>query len=464
MMAKKTLSRRAVLKGAGGIMISLPFLEAMLPRLASAATATPRLVVVYGGTPSYIKSLPSPGALGNITDPAYRSLESVRQYITLVSGLALPLYSSGQTPPPGGGIKRQHHVVQAPFLGGMPSMDSKPNLHQCHTIDQHFADLAGGNTRFKSIQARVQAGGYGYGASGGIIASRYSGGVLSNLSPIVSPLELFTRLFSGGVGTNTTTTTTTTVNQQLVNRRSVLDLVLGDANRLVNSLSGQDKIKLEQHFEEIREIERRLSPSTTTTTTTTTTSSCAVPNQPTDPPLGNIGAFGGWSDETTRGDLQADILALALACDLTRSISWMLTFDQCGLGSLNIGGVNKDLHQISHDVNNDSTLRSSMEAHLNWHCARFARLISKLANLDDGNGKLIDQTFLGMGFGEGQSAHNRTLMHFFVGGNPSGIKLGQHIPANGDHPAKLWISGLKSLGLSFNQLGQVSGAMGSILK
>lgn len=459
-MAKKTLSRRAVLKGAGGIMISLPFLEAMLPRLATAATATPRLVILYGGTPSFIKTLPTVGALGAITDPGFMALESVRQYVSLVSGLALPLYSSGQTPPPGGGIKRQHHVVQAPFLGGMPSMDAKPVLNQCHTVDQVFADLAGGNTRFKSIQARVQAGGYGYGDNGGIISSRYTNGVLSTLSPVVSPLELFTKLFSGGVGT--TTTTTTTVNQQLVNRRSVLDLVLGDANRLTNSLSGQDKIKLEQHFEGIRDIERRLSPSTTTTTTTT--AACVVPNTPTDPPLGNLGQFGSWSDETTRGDLQADILALALACDLTRSISWQLTYDQCGLGSLNIGGVNADLHKISHDVNNDNTLKPAMQAHLNWHCARFARLISKLASLDDGNGKLIDQTFLSLGFGEGQSAHNRTHLHYFVAGNPSGIKLGQHIPGNGEHPAKIWIAGLNSLGLSFNQLGQISGAMGSILK
>lgn len=462
-MAKKTLSRRAVLKGAGGIMISLPFLEAMLPRLANAATATPRLVVVYGGVPTYIKNLPATGALGPITDAAYMALEPVRQYVTMISRLALPLYSSGQTPPPGGGILRQHHVVPAPFLGGMPSMDSKPNLNQCHTIDQHFADMAGGNTRFKSIQAIAQAGGYGYGASGGIISSRYQNGVLNTLSPIASPLELFTRLFSGGVGSTTTTTSTTTVNQQLMNRRSVLDLVLGDANRLVNSLSGQDKAKLEQHFEEIREIEKRLAPATTTTTTTTS-SSCAVPNSPTDPPLGNLGQFGSWSDETTRGNLQADILALALACDLTRSISWQLTFDQCGLGSLNIGGVNKDLHAISHDVNNDNTLQSAMKAHLNWHCARFARLVEKLASLEDGNGKLIDQTFLGMGFGEGQSAHNRSLLHFFVAGCPSGIKLGQHIAGEGMHPAKLWISGMQALGMNFNQLGQISGAMSTLMK
>lgn len=459
-MAKKTLSRRAVLKGAGGIMISLPFLEAMLPRLATAATSIPRLVVVYGGTPTFIKNLPAFGALGPITDPAFMALEPVRQYVSLISKLSLPLYASNQSPPPGGGIVRQHNVVQAPFLGGMPSMDSKPVLNQCHTIDQHFADLVGGSTKFKSIQARVQAGGYGYGINGGIISSRYDNGVLNTFSPIASPLELFTKLFSGGVGT--TTTTTTTVNQQLVNRRSVLDLVLGDANRLMNSLSGQDKIKLEQHFEGIREIERRLSPSTTTTTTTS--AACTVPNTPTDPPLGNLGQFGSWSDETTRGDLQADILALALACDLTRSISWQLTFDQCGLGSLNIGGVNADLHKISHDVNNDNTLKPAMQAHLNWHCARFARLISKLASLDDGNGKLIDQTFLCMGFGEGSNAHNRTLLHYFVAGNPSGIKLGQHIAGNGEHPARLWISGLKSLGLNFDKLGQISGAMGSILK
>src|SRR5215831_6129248 len=41
------LSRRAALRGAGGILIGLPAMEAMMPRTARAATAAPRRLVIF---------------------------------------------------------------------------------------------------------------------------------------------------------------------------------------------------------------------------------------------------------------------------------------------------------------------------------------------------------------------------------------------------------------------------------
>ncbi len=326
-----------------------------------------------------------------------------------------------------------------------------------------FADAFGSTTRFKSIQARVQALGYGFGASGGEICSRFQNGVTNTLAPIDSPLALYTKLFSGGVG-GASPTPTTTVSSQVMNRRSVLDLVLGDANRLMGTLSGQDKIRLEQHFDEIRQIENRLVAAAPPSTGVA--GSCVLPNAPGADPAKGANVFGGWSSETTRGDLMTDMIAMALACDLTRAVSLQLTFDQCGLGSANISGVNKDFHQISHDVNNDTTgvLKTAMYEHTNWHCARFARLVQKLANLQDGAGSVLDNSFLGMGFGEGASAHNRSTMHLFIAGNKSRIKLGQCIDTAGEHPARMWIAGLNSLGVNTAQLGQISGTMQSILK
>jgi hypothetical protein len=41
------LNRRAVLRGAGGILVGLPALEAMQPRSARAATAAPKRLVIF---------------------------------------------------------------------------------------------------------------------------------------------------------------------------------------------------------------------------------------------------------------------------------------------------------------------------------------------------------------------------------------------------------------------------------
>lgn len=461
MTFKKPLSRREVLRGAGGIILGLPFLEAMLPRFASAATTIPRLVAIYGGVPSYMSSLPPVGPLTTLNN-SMSAFQNVKQHIGLLSNMSLPVYAKGTTPPPGGCVQQQHYCVPAPFLGGVPSYDSKPMLNNAHTIDQLFSDLAGPGSKYKSIQARVQAAGYLYGASGGIISSRYVNGVLSTFAPTPTPLDLYNKLFSGGLPSSGTTTTPV-ISAKELNRRSVLDLVINDSNRLISSLGGSDKTRMELHFDQIRDIEKRIA--STTPPTQPPSSSCALPANPgPSPAVSTPGSLGGWGSETTRGDLMADIIALALACDLTRAVSWQLTWDQCGLGSFNISGRNGDLHQISHDVNNDGTLRTAMEAHLNWHCARMARLVSKLASLPEGSGSVLDNTFICMGFGEGISAHNRSTMHLFAAGCPSTLKMGQHIAGKGEHSARIWIAGLNGLGFNTNTLGQISGPMTALLK
>ncbi|HXU64921.1 MAG TPA: DUF1552 domain-containing protein, partial [Polyangia bacterium] len=55
----KPLSRRTILRGVGGAAIALPFLEAMLPRRARAATPPKRFVVMFspnGTLPSWTPS------------------------------------------------------------------------------------------------------------------------------------------------------------------------------------------------------------------------------------------------------------------------------------------------------------------------------------------------------------------------------------------------------------------------
>jgi hypothetical protein len=463
MAIRKTLDRRTLLKGAG-VALGLPFLEAMLPPLAWAAPKTPRLVSVYGGAPAFLgKSLPPTGALGATLPNAIAALAPVRQHVSLLSGMALPQYVQGTTPPPAGCVQRQHGNVPAPYLAGMPSMDAKPMLHQCHTVDQIWADAYGATNRFKSIQARVQLAGYLYGPTSGIVSSRFENGILSTQAPEASPLALYNKLFSAGVGGGTPPALT----PAQLNKKSVLDLVLGDANRLSASLSGADKARLDQHFQQIREIEKSIAGGAGATGPVS--GQCAVPTKPGADPattIGSAGVINSWSNETLRGDVMADLLAMALACDLTRSISWQLTWDQCGMTSSVISGVNSDLHAISHDVSNDTTgsLKTAMEKQYNWHCARFARIVANLAAMSDGAGTVLDSTFLAMGTGEGVSAHNRSQMAVIIAGNGSAVKLGQHIATGGEHPGRVLVAGMQSLGRTNATLGQLTSGYAGMLK
>lgn len=92
--------------------------------------------------------------------------------------------------------------------------------------------------------------------------------------------------------------------------RSVLDAVRADLSDLRARAPRAERVKLEQHADSLREIEKRL---------THTVEGCDVPQAPDRQRFPKVRAYGGgepYFDAIT--DLQVDLLARAIACDLTR--------------------------------------------------------------------------------------------------------------------------------------------------
>src|SRR5215207_5910890 len=96
------LNRRVLLRGAGGVALGLPFLEAMLTRRAHAQAAPRRYVVCFAGM-----SLGRDNA-GKLTDivpdaagtdfafkPPMAPLTAIKDEVTVVSGLRIPIDGPG---------------------------------------------------------------------------------------------------------------------------------------------------------------------------------------------------------------------------------------------------------------------------------------------------------------------------------------------------------------------------------
>jgi hypothetical protein len=325
------------------------------------------------------------------------------------------------------------------------------------TADQFAAAAIAGGTKFNSLQLRVQVLPYSGSNNNhkGIMSAKVNNGVINSLPPLVSPQQIYQMLFSGVSAPSTGPVSS--VPSPIDRKKSVLDLMLADANRLSASVSGKDKVRLEQHFDEIRAIERSLQ--NTTGGGTPTGGSCSKPADPgADPALG-ANAFVGWSNETLRGNVMADMIAYAFACDLTRVVSWMLTFDQVFLRN----ALNNltDMHDDSHDQSNR---KAQIAASTNWHASLFARLVDNLSRLPEGSGTVLDNTFLSLVFAESKTAHGRTGMRHVVAGSGSFIKLGQHIDGGGDHPGKIQITGLQAVGVASNKLNELTGTLTPLLK
>jgi len=450
---KKPLSRRAMLRGAGAL-VALPFLEAMLPRRLFAAPIVPkRFVTAFCGTIVGVDPQSNPGAYGALpaTLPAsWTGLASVRSHVSIISNLEIPSYNSGTSPTaPASALNQPHGVSPATTLAGVTSIDHMPIMVKAQTADQYAAAGLGAGAKLASLQVRTQLLPYTGGNSNvwGIMSAKLTNGQLNALPPIVSPAQLYATLFSGGVSTPAGAAA-------LAREASVLDLIAEDRDRLTASLGANDKARVEQHFDEIRTLEQSMQAALAGGGGGT----CSGPaSAPVDPAAGP-NTFSGWSNETLRGQMMADMIAYALACDLTRVASWMMTFEQ-----VQMGNAVDQATQMHDDSHNGATRPIQIAANCNWHATLFARLVGKLATMPEGSATVLDSTFLSLIFAESKTAHGRTGMRHVVAGMPSRIKNGLHIDGQALHPGKIQISGLQAVGLATTTLGELGGALAPIM-
>lgn len=477
------LDRRTFLRGAGGAAVALPFLEAMLPRHASAQPSAPkRYVVCFGGM-----SLGRDNA-GKLTDivpdvvganfdlkPPLQPLQAIKNDVIVVSNLRIPIGGAG------GRLSGFHKSSISPLLSGVlpPSIGpdcAGPTSDQIVARDAAFA----GKTKFPSLSYRVQAQAYRGGGNVGVISWRARG---QKNDPTVSPSLAFNNLFQGfapAMPGGASAADETARRRLLREEASVLDMVRGNGEKLMKRLGRADQIRLERHFDEIRALEARLKAIPLDGAGTTPMGGargCAAPPSPgSDPPVTITEASGsgeiGYAGEEERARALTAILAKAFACDLARVATLQYTCVQCFMNVEPLVGVRMDLHELAHlsSVRGGTELaqRKVMEMY-GWHMKHFAALASALkAEMGPDGRPLLDNTVLvfvnegGLGPAEGKNPASHStdnMMVVVAGGRNLGLKPGRHIRANDDHPAKVLVSAMNAVGVSTNALGEVNGRL-----
>lgn len=139
-MALRRLSRRRMLRGAGGALLSLPFLEAM--GTPAETPQSPMRMVCIGLNFGLVPQLFFPEQTGRnyeLTD-RLRPLSELRNHFTVFSGLDHGVNAQGG-----------HGGVHA-FLSGVLSKNSSGMPEANITIDQKAAQFVGANTRYSSME------------------------------------------------------------------------------------------------------------------------------------------------------------------------------------------------------------------------------------------------------------------------------------------------------------------------
>ena len=143
------LSRRAALKGLGGITLGLPLLECMLDGKAFAQTLPPKRYIVFfdgqsiGADGDSTPNLVVPTTVGRDYDlkVATQPLGALKDDVSIVSGLKIPWAAESGGMIVAGGRPDAHHVqTLSPMLAGVRSNPSRTRSEGA-TSDQVVADF-----------------------------------------------------------------------------------------------------------------------------------------------------------------------------------------------------------------------------------------------------------------------------------------------------------------------------------
>jgi hypothetical protein len=433
-----------------GTAIALPWLEAMGPAAALAdgsAKGSPvpkRMAFLYVPNGVHMADW-TPEVIGALSGlPAtLQPLAPFKDDLLVLTGLA---QNNADALGDGPG---DHARSLATFLTGMhPLKTDGAGIRVGVSADQVAAQKVGRQTRLPSLELGIERG-----AQSGNCDSGYSCAYSSNISwrsanmPMakeINPKLVFDRLFSPQAHQGTPADR----RKRELYRKSILDLVLDDAQQLRNRLGVNDRRKVDEYLTAVREIELRISQ--------TETAAKSLPAAGLTRPKGVPDDIG----EHIR--LMFDLVALSFQCDVTRICTFMYANEGStrNYPSINVTDGHHDLSHHSGDPKKHEKLKIINR----FHIEQLAYLLGKLKAIPEGSGTLLDNLMLvyGSGISDGDR-HNHDDLPILVCGKGGGtIKSGRHLKFEPQPLNDLFLSMLDRMGAPIDRLGDSTGRLAKL--
>ena len=494
MTKKIRLHRRTLLKGAAGTAVALPLLECMLDdKPASAATNCKRYFVSQGGfslnksqngAPTTQHFVPNSYGAGYDVKAAMAPLMSyndangnpVRDVVTPVSGLDIPHAQSLQSQPPASRyIGDSFHFHVGPMFAGVKQIHELNAEVTGESSDIVLRNALSPTTQFPHLTTRVQASFYNLGESSfhrDTMSFEDVNGTIVAVEPRHSPKQLYDALFTNFTPDDPVDAQNKA--KELLRRKSVLDVVDRHMDGMRSKLGAWDKLRIERHLEQVRELELLLEG---TQPPAVGNGHCMLlPDPGPDPAVGadfqqpfSWNANDGWSEEDSRARVMTRLIHMAFVCDLTRIVAHMYTMFQSFMNIHQLIGASFNQHAMNHNGN-----QGMLDDVIAWHIDHFAELVAMLRDTPEAGGSVLDNCAMVFvpegGYRDaltpvpGGWSHNTENMCVLVAGGASGLKQGEHIaaPQGRNHPVNVLISLMQAAGYQGNTLGEVSGEISEL--
>jgi hypothetical protein len=443
----KRLSRRALLQGAGGAALALPWLESLA--LAAPAAGPPQRLAIFYVPIGVVRSGFFPGE-GDVaipgfnsnpklkvegkftqtgwhelpTTPTLRPLSKVREKVTLITGMDRTFQNGTDV----------HAQCASCFLSSAAPYDNSIKTSAWpldRTLDHIVADRVGGDTPFSTLEFSCNSH---QDNKESIYFDNVSWYGTGHVAPSLrDPREVYQRLF----GT-----------REHKSYKAITDLVLGDARGLQQELGQADRRKFDEYFDAVRTIERRID---TMEAMRGELAKVSID----EPPAAHL----------PRGEyirLMGDLMIVAFQTGLTNVATMMIGPERWDTPYMFDGLFDKPMshHQMSHN-------QQKFTAHLlqvdQFHMEQFAYLVEKMDSIAESSGTtLLDNTLLtyGSGLGDGATHQYNDLPIVVAGGKTLGFQTGGHLHCPDGTPlANLWLTQARAMGVRRERFADSTGTI-----
>jgi hypothetical protein len=439
LITKKHLPRRTFLRGMG-VTLALPLLDSMIPAQTltrkTAAAASPRLGFVYVPHGAIMdKWTPATEGAGFEFSPILKSLEPFRDRLNIISGMGHRAADSTAV----------HSLSPTTWLSGVrPKPTQGTDAFAGVTADQIAALAIGQDTILPSMELAIEDHSGLIGACdrdyGCIYMNTLSWRTPTTPLPMeVNPRKVFESMFGqGGSAADRLA--------RIEGDRSILDAVTKEATGLQAKLGPQDRLKISEYLENVREIERRIQKASQQVDP-----NMKLPEQPAGIPF---------SYEEHVG-IMYDLLALAYQANVSRVFTFMMAREVSNRTYPQVG-VSDGHHATSHHQNRADKIEKLVKIQT-YHLALFTKFLQKLSTTQDGDGSLLDHSLIlyGSNMGNSNQHVHYDVPHVLIGGANGKLKGGRHLayPTKTVPTGNLLLSVLDRFDIHQDSIGDSTGRL-----
>lgn len=421
----EAVSRRDVLRGLG-VALALPWLESTAPATPrnSSPAAPGRMLLVSNNLgvlpgPFFPKR---PGGDYELS-PYLSELAEFRDDFTVFSGLSHPDVAGG-------------HSTENCFLTAARH-PTRSGFRNTISLDQFAAEAMGPVTRFPTLNL-------------GVNIDKANRSLSWTRDGILLPAEdsarsLFQKMFLQGQPADVARQL-----HRLEQRGSILDTLREDARRFGRELNRPDRARLDQYFNSVREVERRLQSARQWELRPKPAVSRKLPED-----IPDKRRF------FEKFELMLSMAQLALESDSTRIVTLMVDAFATPAFQLDDDQTTTDgYHNLSHHGQNAEKLAQLEDAD-RQQMALLRNVLQRLAAVPERGQRLLDSTMLlyGSNMGDSNTHDNSNLPVLLAGG---GFQHGLHLAFDRERNVplcNLYVSMLQRMGVEADRFGSSTGTL-----